>query len=320
MIIIVLFLLIVLALAANYFYKSIILRDTQESQIIRASKKRGAYDVASFGSSYARYAFDFSESSIQGFNFGLMPQFLYYTDKMIRDYRDCYRNNALVFIVLPNLVFGDSGKGKYGADRYASLLSKKAQGDEYSVKKHIFVKLFPLLNTSPYNLKSCINTILHYRSIASDYEIKENTLIEEEVLFQAKTRCNDWIKEFRLQDTQTNIIPESLEVEFQRSREILASMIDYCISEGLRPVLVVTPVSKQMKDCLSDIFLNKVLYTNIHMANKADVPFLDYMTDSRFVDSINYNNNSDFLNSTARKAFSQIVIDDALKAYEKYDR
>lgn len=318
--IIVLSILIALAFFANFLYKAIVLRDTQESQIVRASKRHNAYDVASFGSSYARYAFDFSNTTLNGYNFGLMPQFLYYTDKMIRDYRKSYKDNALILIVLPGLVFGCSGKGKHGADRYAKLLSKKAQGDEYDLKKHLFVKLFPLLKPSPYNLKTCIKTALNFKRIASDYETQANSLTEHEVINQAKIRCNDWIKEFHLIDTQSDQIPECLENEFKKSRDILTSMIDYCLSERLRPVLVVTPVSKQMKDMLSDAFLEKVLYNNIKKANKANVPFLDYMTDTRFTDFIHYNNNSDFLNATARKTFSQIVIDDALKAYEKYDR
>lgn len=312
--------LLAFLLLVNYLYRTIILRDTQESQIARASQNRNAYEVVSFGSSYARYAFDFSDTTLKGYNLGLMPQFLYYTDKMIRDYRSCYKGNALIIIVLPNLVFGCVGKGKYGADRYAKLLSKKMQGNEYSLKKHLFIKVFPLLKPSLNNFKRCIKTTLNYKNFESDYNVQLNTLTEIQVKEQAILRCNDWIKEFRLKDTKSDEIDDSLNEEFEKSRNILSSMIWYCLDEGLRPVLVVTPVSKQMKEELSDKFLEKVLYNNIRIANKANVPFLDYMTDERFSDYINYNNNSDFLNAKARKVFSQIVIDDALEAYKHYER
>ncbi|RHL93213.1 Coenzyme F420 hydrogenase/dehydrogenase, beta subunit C-terminal domain [Bacteroides intestinalis] len=307
--------LVVLTFLANLLYKKIVLYDTQEEQIIRGKKMCNAYDVVSFGSSYARYAFDFSNSNLKGFNFGLLPQFLYYTDKMIRDYRKSYKHNALVFIVLPVLVFAESGKGKYGSQRYAKLLSKKALEDEFTIKGLLFVKLFPLLRPSLYNLKICIKNIMHYKDVVAEYNIEVNSLNEEQVKVLAKKRCKDWIKEFKLIDTQTDVIPTVLEKKFIESREILTGIIDYCVKEGLRPVLVVTPVSKQMKEELSDRFLKKVLYDNIQLANKANIPFLDYLEDERFSHFSNYANNSDFLNAKARKKFSQIVIDDALKKY-----
>jgi len=309
--------LVGLALLANLLYKRIVLYDTQEEQIIRGKKMHNAYDVVSFGSSYARYAFDFSNSSLKGFNFGLLPQFLYYTDKMIRDYRKSYRDNALILIVLPDLVFAEPGKGKYGAQRYVKLLSRKVLEDEFTIKGLLFVKLFPLLRPSLYNLKVCIKNAMHYKDIVAEYNIEANSLNEEQVKDLARKRCKDWIKEFKLTNTQTNVISTALEEKFAESREILTGIIDYCMKEGLRPVLVITPVSKQMNEELSDRFLKKVLYDNIQLANKANIPFLDYLKDERFNHFSNYADNSDFLNAKARKRFSQIVIDDALKEYSK---
>lgn len=311
---------IICLLLANYLYKRVVLYDTQEEQIIRASRKKNAYDIASFGSSYARYAFDFSDTTLKGANFGLLPQFLYYTEKMIIDYRHSYNGNALIIIVLPGLVFAREGKGLYGAERYISLLSKKALGDEFSIKKYITQRLFPLLMPTKHNIKKVLRNILNYRKDAAEYNQTVNVLTEAEVKKCAKQRCDDWIKDFGLIDTKTTSGLEHFESEFIKSRDVLTRIIDYCLSEGLRPVLVVTPVSREMKEELSDAFLDKVLYNNIRIANKAKVPFLDYLTDSRFTDMKNYCGNADFLNAKARKEFSQIVINDAIAAYDRYDR
>lgn len=311
---------IVFLLLANYLYKRIVLYNTQEEQIIRASRKQNAYDIASFGSSYARYAFDFSDTTLKGANFGLLPQFLHYTEKMVKDYRHTYKDNALIVIVLPDLVFAREGKGLYGAERYINLLSKKALGDEYSIKKYIIQKLFPLLVPTKHNIKKVLRNILNYRKDVAEYNQTVNVLSETEVRKSAKQRCNDWIKEFGLIDTKTASGMEHLETEFVKSREVLSRIIEYSLSEGLRPVLVVTPVSTEMKEELSDVFLDKVLYNNIRLANKANVPFLDYLTDRRFTDRTNYSGNADFLNAKARKEFSQIVINDAIAAYSRYDR
>lgn len=311
---------IVFLLLANYLYKRIVLYNTQEEQIRRASRKKNAYEIASFGSSYARYAFDFSDTTLMGANFGLLPQFLYYTEKMIIDYRKSYKNNALIIIVLPALIFAREGKGLYGAERYINLLSKKALGDEFSIKKYITQKLFPLLVPTKQNIRRVLRNILNYRKDAAEYNQIVNVLSEAEVKKSAKQRCNDWIKEFGLIDTKTASCMDHLESEFLKSREVLSHIIEYCISEGLRPVLVVTPISTEMKEELSDAFLDKVLYNNIRMANTANVPFLDYLTDSRFTDRTNYSGNADFLNARARKEFSQIVINDAIAAYSRYDK
>lgn len=309
--------LISLPFLANWLYKTYVLRTTQEEHIRKGSKKKNAYDIVSFGSSYARYGFDFTGSGIEGYNFGVMPQFLYYTFKLLRGYVNSCKPDAYVVIVLPDLVFGDPGKGKYGADRYAKLLSKEIQGDEYSLYKELFVKRYPLLKPSLNNLKKCIKDIRRIPKENREYRLMHNELNERQVYEAAQRRCNDWIKEFHLKDTQSDIIPQDLENKMAESRQILTDIIDFCLSKGLRPVLVVTPVSGIMNSLLSDAFMKKVLYDNIGMANKQDVPLLDYMRDERFADADYYCNSADLLNQRGRRLFAEVVVKDITEAYER---
>lgn len=301
----------------NWLYKVLVLSKTQEYQIKKGAKKEDFYSIATFGSSYARYGFDFSESAVEGYNFGLMPQFLYYTYKMVKDYTNSCKSSAYVVIVLPDLVFGEPGKGKYGADRYALLLSKEAQGDEYSLYKELFVKRFPLLKPSLYNLKRCIKDVPRILKEHRDYQLMQNELNERQVEDAAQRRCNDWIKEFHLKDTQSDVIPKELESKMAESRQILTDIIDFCLSKGLKPALVVTPVSGIMNCHLSDAFMKKVLYDNIEMANTQHVPIFDYMKDERFADSDYYCNSADLLNQRGRKKFTDIVVKDIIEAYER---
>ena len=101
------------------------------------------------------------------------------------------------------------------------------------------------------------------------------------------------------------------------SRQILTDIIEFCLSKGLKPVLVVTPVSGIMNTHLSDAFMKKVLYDNINMANKLNVPVLDYMRDERFADAGYYCNSADLLNKTGRRMFTNIVVKDIIKAYAR---
>ena len=317
LIVLALALAVCLPLLANWLYKLLVLRYTQEEQIRRGVKKRGAYRIVSFGSSYARYGFDFSASGLAGFNFGLMPQFLYYTEKMIRDFINCYKPGAYVIITLPDLVFAEPGKGKYGAERYASLLSKEMQGDEYSLYNELFVKRFPLLRPSLRNLKKCIGNIRRIPREYREYRQLHNRLDATQVEDAARRRCSDWIREFHLKDTQTDRLPGGMEQKMAESRRILTDTIAFCLSEGLKPVLVVTPVSAAMNRRLSEPFMKKVLYDNIAQANVQGIPFLDYMRDERFADAGCYRSSADLLNLNGRRKFTEIVVKEVIDAYER---
>ncbi len=301
---------------ANWLYKTIVLKTTQEEHLRKGSKKKNAYDIVSFGSSYARYGFDFTECGVDGYNFGVMPQFLYYTFKMVVDYVNSYKSHAYVIIVLPDLVFGEPGKGKYGADRYAMLLSKEAQGDEYSLKRELFVKHFPLLKPSFHNIKQCVKNITLCPKEHKEYLMDHNPMNESQVEQMAIKRCNDWINQFGLKDTKSVELPASLDEKMKQSRLLLTNMIDFCLKEGLRPALVVTPVSRIMNSHLSDEFLDKVLFDNIRKANIQNVPMFNYMQDERFADCDNYINSADFLNHAARIRFTNIVVNDLISAYD----
>jgi len=316
MLLIIIAILVCLAFLANWLYKLLVLRYTQEEQIRKGAKKKDAYQIASFGSSYAHYGFDFSVSNIAGFNFGLMPQFLFYTEKMVRDYASSYKLGAYIAIVLPYLVFAEPGKGKYGADRYALLLSKEMQGDEYTLYKELFVKRFPLLKPSLHNLKKCIKDIRRISKKYDEYQLLHNSLNETQVEEAAQRRCNDWIEEFHLKDTQTDQLPRDLDKKMEESRQILTDTIEFCLSKGLKPVLVVTPVSAMMNRHLSEPFMKRVLYDNIEKANKQGIPVLDYMRDERFADSDYYCNSADLLNLSGRRKFTDVVVEDIIDAYE----
>lgn len=312
--------LVLIGLAAllllNLFYVLVVRYNDQEEEIRRGSKVKNKYDIVAFGSSYCRYAFDFSETGMTGYNFGIVAQFLYYTDLMIRSFRKCYRRNSLILILLPCLVFGEPGKGKYGASRYVRFVDKRLLGDEYSIKNLLFQKYFPLFVPSPSNLIKCLKRIFSYTPKNEYRSLEHNQLSMDEIKEQANRRCNDWCKEFNLKNTTTADVPAELNNLFEESAKILEGIIDYCMDEGLRPVLVIAPASSVMQQYCTKEFLEKVLYSNIKKGNKKNIPVLDYYTDERFCDVDLYANNADFLNARGRRLFTKAVVDDLIKIYD----
>lgn len=140
--------------------------------------------------------------------------------------------------------------------------------------------------------------------------ITDNELNEDGTLKSAQNRCRDWCEQFGLTNTSSNEIPDSLEMNFKKTRDILTRMIQFCLDNGYKPILVVTPISDIMRKELGASFLKKVLYDNICLANIQHVPFLNYLDDNRFSSYKLYNNNADFLNVTGRGLFTNILLAD----------
>ena len=137
----------------------------------------------------------------------------------------------------------------------------------------------------------------------------------EQTLQQARKRCSSWCRQFGLKDTVSDEIVPELEKIFIETRAVLTNMIQFCLDNGFKPVLVVTPVSQAMNECLSDAFIQKVLSANINMANTQKVPLLNYLRDERFQEISLYANNADFLNARGRKLFTNVLLKDTRDLY-----
>lgn len=298
----------IVALLLNEYYFHIVLSHQQEHKILKGLK--GKYDKIAFGSSYGLYGISFPKET-DGFNFCLGGQFFYYTDKMLREYVPiCLKPRGTVYLVIADLVFARLGKGLYRPERYPLLLSKDSLGRDYSYFNYIRNR-FPLF----FNVRALIQIVKTlFKGTNNSYDLlKENKLNYEQTLQQARKRCASWCRQFGLKDTVSDVIPSEFEKEFMETRAVLTRMIQFCLDKGFNPILVVTPVSKAMNECLSEAFMNKVLFDNIKQANKQNVPLLNYLRDDRFQDISLYANNADFLNARGRKLFTNVLLNDTKK-------
>ena len=310
MILFIIGILFLLLFLLNEYYYHIVLRNTQEHKIMRGLK--GKYDCVAFGSSYGLYGISFPEKC-KGYNFCLGGQFFYYTDKMLREYAPkCLKPGGTVFLVIADLVFARLGKGLYRPERYSFLLTRNSMGKDYSYLDYIRMR-FPFF----LNRRALIQTVRTLvRGVDNSYELLEkNKLNYEQTLQQARKRCSSWCRQFGLKDTVSDEIVPELEKIFIETRAVLTNMIQFCLDNGFKPVLVVTPVSQAMNECLSDAFIQKVLSANINMANTQKVPLLNYLRDERFQEISLYANNADFLNARGRKLFTNVLLKDTRDLY-----
>lgn len=300
----------VVSLLLNEYYFHVVLRNQQEHKVLKGLQNK--YDRIAFGSSYGLFGISFPKET-NGFNFCIGGQFFYYTDKMLREYvPKCLKPGGTIYLVIADLVFARVGKGLYRPERYSLLLTKDSLGSEYSYFNYIRKRL-PIF----FNGRVLLRIVeSFFKGVNNSYDaLEKNQLNYEQTLMQARKRCASWCRQFGLKDTVSDEISSELEKEFNETRSILTKMIQFCLDNGFKPVLVVTPVSKAMNECLSDEFMKKVLYDNIKMANEQKVPFLDYLKDARFQDISLYANNADFLNAKGRKLFTKLLIEDTNKIF-----
>lgn len=264
-------------------------------------------EIVNLGSSYAKYAFDYSKVGIKGFNFGIQPQSLSYDFRILKQFKDKLKKNGVVIITIPNFVFAflDYPIDEYNY-KYYSFLNKENILNYSSLKKYL-VKYFPLL-LQPRKLKYILKDI-------SKENMDRLVFVEskEDAKKEAQKRINGWMSQFKLLNINNKEeLPLDIKKMFIETQNLLEEMINYSLSNELKPVIVIPPCSKELNDFFSDEFLEKILYSNIEKANKNLIPVLNYLKNSEFQDYHLYMG-VDLLNIKGRKLFTNKVIADLKK-------
>ena len=154
-------------------------------------------------------------------------------------------------------------------------------------------------------------------NVVDDFTTLENNkLSEEKVKEAADMRCESWCRQFGLRNTIDSAISDELTQTFVQTRQVLTDMIQFCLDNQLKPLLVVTPVSAIMNERISDAFMEKVLFSNIKKANVQNIPVLNYLRDNEFEDYRLYHNNADCLNARGRCLFTKKLLTDTKSVFK----
>ena len=306
-VIIIIAILILISFLLNEYYYWIVC-DYHQYNHMKRGAKGGPYDVIAFGSAYCRYGLDFKDTNVYGYNFGYGSQFFYYTNLMLHQYARTCKKGGVVYIIIADLVFAKLGKGLYGANEYIKFLDKRFLKEEYSVKKFVRSR-FPVI-FNPSLIYRCIKRMLGLDAVDDFTTLENNKLSEEKVKEAADLRCESWCRQFGLRNTVDSDISDELAQTFVQTRQVLTDMIQFCLDNQLKPLLVVTPVSKIMNERISDAFMERVLFSNIKKANVQNIPVLNYLRDNEFEDYRLYHNNADCLNARGRCLFTKKLLTD----------
>jgi hypothetical protein len=250
--------------------------------------------IVNFGSTFAWHNFDYTNFPVKGFNFALIPQPLSYDYKILKQYHDHIKPNGIVLITLSLFSFYiDYYRNNYSNIKYYFFLNSEYINSCSSLVC-LINKKFPLF----------FNFMLLKKIIRDDKLLiwnAEESATEKNMAVTAKNRIDGWCKQFDFQDVNTYKISSEFDLITGKVVATLRSIIDCCISNCFKPVIVITPVYRQYSGLLSNDVLKKCLYDNIVRANVKNIPTLNYFSDARFQDHSLYIN-SDCLNKKAEKS------------------
>lgn len=264
-------------------------------------------EIASFGSSYAKYGILPEKFPCKTFNFGIQPESLSYDFKMLKMYTTNLKEKAIVILNVPNLVFSFVDYASDASNtKYYYFLDKQYIKD-YKPYKY-FTKITMPLIEDPFLARFILRDVRK-----EDYITRTQTkLVPQQVHKEAMLRIEGWKKQANIMDVNTCTISEEMQKTFLKTTQILKDMIQYCIEHKFRPVIVIPPVSKILSDLLPKEFMKIYLYDNIEIANERKIPVLDYLYSPQMQDYQLYIN-SDFLNLQGREKLTNKIMEDLKK-------
>ena len=133
-----------------------------------------------------------------------------------------------------------------------------------------------------------------------------NPLNEQQMTSSAEGYIRGWMREFGLHNFELKDIPQSVKNDLQKNSEILDEIKAFCDERGIKPVIVLPPVSEYIMGNIPQGFREYCTYS---ILKQKDILMLDYMNDhtynqpANFVDAL-------CLNKTGRRKFTQGVLSD----------
>lgn len=271
---------------------------------IQDSVKNGEkYDIVNLGSNHPKFAFDYSVASdVKGANWAVGPQTFEYDFAILRHNTHCLAQGAIVIIpvcLLSFFKYRDYSRALHA--KYYGFLSKEGIV-EYNRKEKLMSHDFPLF-FHPKRLRYLIKDVKPTRQ----QELTTNPMKSDaELNNDAEFWIDCWNKEFNIQ-LPNPVLSDKNKSDIQQNIHILCQMLQYCKSNGFRPIIAILPVTKYLSAKFTIDFIQKHILNYISEANEVNAPVLNYLSDERFSEASLYIN-SFFMNKKGRTFFTNIFL------------
>lgn len=262
----------------------------------RMLPRKEKIDVLNLGSTYAYYDFDYTNLKIKGYNLANIPQYLDYDMNLLKVYIKHMQKGGKVLIVLPNFVF----------------LGNKTMDDKKTYYEALHpweIENFKFRSLMRYIFKAASEPITHtYEKEANKW--KGYVATYDEKIHHAEKRIKDWTENLGVPNVRTDEITDKLVDRIEVNKKRVSEIIDCCKEYGVEPIIIIPPVSKIMKEKVSDSCMGRYLRQPIReVVKENEVRVLDYMKGKEF-EEVELYLNSDCLNAEGRRKFTLRVLQD----------
>lgn len=290
------------------WYKNFFLEDIYPGNKWYREHPERNFDLVVLGSSSAKWAFDFSDSTLKTMNWAQQPQTLVEDYNLLRNFHSILRKNGIVIITIMPFTGLNKKTGIHDALKYLKIHSHEPiEPLFYSEAKRI--ERNPVLFGKP-ALKAFVKYLMgkDVPPLTYDYAMVNNNPMNDEQLEEnARLFIEGWKRQFGIKDWEAILTPENHEGRQYRI-ELMRTIIDFLRERSYQPIFVIPPVTKHLSKYFTPSFNEIYVYSFLRGINR-DVKLLDYSRRKEFqADDLFFN--SFFLNKKGRKFFSrQILLD-----------
>lgn len=294
------------SIVLNALYKRTNAFQNQFVDITKFQRLKDAdrFDIVNLGSNHPKFAFDYSESGVKGMNWAVGPQTFMYDFAILKKYTKHLNPGAKVIIPICPLKFFLLDTQRNNLVKYYRVFSKHEMPN-YDIKQKVLEYTLPVFR-HPARAKRII------RDVRADNRLSltKNPMNEEQIAKDATFWIEGcWNPEFNIDVANMTSLSKANQKSIEGNIRILSEMIQYCVDNGLQPVLAMLPVTKELMSKFPDEFIQLHIIRYINESNKQGVPVMNYFKDERF-DNPDLYINSFFMNAVGRKYFTKIFINE----------
>jgi len=243
-------------------------------------------DCGAFGSTYALYAFQAMpqyHSNNRFFNFSLNAESIEQDYLLFNKYKSHFNKGAFVLFTLAPCVCYYTYEESPQYNSYFLLSHKELPN--FKLSRFIRFK-FPLLYDFKQIFRSLKFLLNDQKQELSLDALFPQSVSEEVAKMNMKGMAEGWMHLFRLPNLREKNQDELNERVLKENADYFKSMIDDCIQHEMIPVIVITPLAKELIHYFGKPFLDHGMYQLIRDAiGTHQVRLLDYLYDADFQDN-----------------------------------
>lgn len=280
----------------SHWYNEVLFRDCRKFWELNDEQ----YDVVNLGSCSGVYDFCYDDCGIKGANWAVAPQSTLGDFVILKQFRKNIKDGGIVIYPLCPFT-AISGAVPYLEERCYSFLDYKSfPGGHFITNSKIQVaKEHPLSIYPIVELKNDIIWKFHRNKVI----VKSSKELDADSVLV----INGWKDQFKISDLNDRFIERFADV-YDATVKMISDIIDYCLSEGLKLVLVFPPVHRSLAKQLPPDAREQLLDTFVFQANRNRVHYYNFIEEKDFSNDNALFLNSYFLNEVGAKKFTKFLL------------